>query len=116
MASFFKNKLAQNIETTEVEVIDVSTNTRTTVIGLSLTNLTGGIVLASIRLEQLDSNPPNAVLAEAYYVKDVIVPPNQSLRVINGGEKLILAGDMKMYVVSNTDDALDLVMSYVDIV
>lgn len=116
MASFFKNKLAQNIGTTEVEVIDVSTNTRTTVIGLSLTNLTGGIVLASIRLEQLDSNPPNAVLSEAYYVKDVIVPPNQSLRVINGGEKLILAGDMKMYVVSNTDDALDLVMSYVDIV
>ncbi len=116
MASFFKNKLEQNIGTTEVEVISVTTNTRSTVIGLSLSNLTSGIVLASIRLEQLSPTPPNSVLAEAYYVKDVIVPPNQSLRVINGGEKLILAGDMKMYVVSNTADALDLVMSSVDIV
>jgi hypothetical protein len=116
MASFFKNKLEQNIGTTEVQVLSVTTNTRSTVIGLSLTNLTSGIVLATIRLEQCDPNPPNSVLAEAYYVKDVIVPPNQSLRVINGGEKLIMAGDMKMYIESNTDSSLDLVMSYVDIV
>ncbi len=116
MASFFKNKLEQNIGTTEVEILSVSTNTRSTVIGLSLTNLTGGIVLASIRLEQLASAPPNSVLAEAFYVKDVVLPPNQSLRIVNGGEKLILAGDMKLYVQSNTENALDLVMSYVDIV
>jgi hypothetical protein len=116
MASFFRNKLQQNIGMDEVEVISVSTNTRATVIGLSLTNLTSGIVLASIRLELLDATPPNAVLGEAYYLKDVIVPPNQSLRVINGGEKLILAGDMKMYISCNFDNSLDLVMSYVDIV
>lgn len=116
MASFFKNKLESNIGISDVEVLSVSTNTRSTVIGLSLTNLTSGIVLASIRLELLDSNPPNSVLSTAYYVKDVIVPPNQSLRVINGGEKLVMAGDMKMYVHSNTDESLDLVMSYVDIV
>ena len=116
MASFFRNKLHQNIGTAEVEVIEVSTNTRTTVIGLNLTNLTSGIVLATIRLELLDANPPNAVLSQAYYVKDIIVPPNQSLRVINGGEKLILGGNMKMHIHSNFEDSLDLVMSYVDIV
>ena len=116
MASFFRNKLHQNIGIAETEVISVSTNTRATVIGLNLTNLTTGIVLASIRLELRDPNPPNAVLSEAYYVKDIIVPPNQSLRVINGGEKLILAGDMKMHIHSNFENSLDLVMSYVDIV
>jgi hypothetical protein len=116
MASFFRNKLESGIGITPVEVISVGTNTRSTVIGLSLTNLTGAIVLASIRLDQEDSNPPNDVLSTAYYVKEVIVPPNQSLRVINGGEKLILAGNMKLYVNSNIDESLDLVMSYVDIV
>ena len=116
MASFFRNKLETEIGTTPVEIISVGTNTRSTVIGLSLTNLTGAIVLASIRLELLDANPPNAVLSTAYYVKEVIVPPNQSLRVINGGEKLILAGNMKMWIHSNIDESLDLVMSYVDIV
>jgi len=116
MASFFRNKLQQNIGTAEVEVINVTTNTRSTIIGLSLTNLTSGIILASIRLALEDANPPNAVLSEAYYLKEVIVPPNQSLRVVNGGEKLILAGNMKMYVSCNFDDSLDLVMSYVDIV
>lgn len=116
MASFFRNILESNIGIDDVEILTVSTNTRSTVIGLSLTNLTGGIVLASIRLELLDSAPPNDVLSSAYYVKEVIVPPNQSLRVINGGEKLILAGDMRMYIHSNVEDSLDLVMSYVDIV
>ena len=116
MASFFRNKLETEIGITPVEVISVGTNTRSTVIGLSLTNLTGAIVLASIRLDLEDSSPPHTVLSTAYYVKEVIVPPNQSLRVINGGEKLILAGNMKMYVHSNIDESLDLVMSYVDIV
>ena len=109
MASFFRNKLHQNIGIAETEVISVSTNTRATVIGLNLTNLTTGIVLASIRLELLDPNPPNAVLSEAYYVKDIIVPPNQSFRVINGVEKLILAVDMKMHIHSNFENSLDLV-------
>ena len=115
MASFFKNKLESNIGTSEVEVLNVSTNTRSTVIGLSLTNLTSGIVLASIRLELYDSEPPNSVLSTAYYVRDVIVPPNQSLRVINGGEKLILASNMTMYVQASQPNSLDMIASYVTI-
>lgn len=184
MASFFRNKLQAQIGTSELLVLSTTTNTRSTVIGLSLTNLTGSIVLASMRLALVDGTElslsgltnvsgqatitgvsdanaalipvgftvtgtnvqpgtrvaaktqvaPNnntitlslpssggAIVAatftnSSYYIKDVIVPPNQSLRVINGGEKLIMAGDMEMYVVANTADSLDLAMSYVDIV
>ena len=68
--------------------------------------------MATIRVENTVASSPND---SAYYVKDVIVPPNQSLRVINGGEKLILAGDMKVYVQSNTSASLDLIASYVEI-
>lgn len=109
MATFFKNKLASEIGTTEVEIISTLVNARVTVIGLSLTNLTSDIVQATIRLENTDT------LDSAYYLKDVLVPPNQSLRVINGGEKLVLAGDMKVYVSANVDASLDLVASFVEI-
>lgn len=184
MASFFRNKLQAQIGTSEVLVLTTTTATRSTVIGLSLTNLTGSIVLSSIRLALVDGtqvsltgltnvsaaytitgvSDANAALipvgftvsgtnvqpgtrvasktqvatnnntitlslpssggaitsatftSSSYYIKDVIIPPNQSLRVINGGEKLILAGDMQMYIQANVADSVDLAMSYVDIV
>lgn len=113
MATFFRNVLYTGIGTSEVEVIDVPELSRATVIGLSLTNLTSGIVLASIRVENTDQTAPNN---SAYYIKEVIIPPNQSLRVINGGEKLVLADFMKVYVQSNTASSLDLIASYVEII
>ena len=113
MATFFRNKLQSEIGVSEIEVINVATNSRVTVIGMSLTNLTGGIVLATIRIENTMESAPND---SAYYIRDVVVPPNQSLRVINGGEKLVLAGDMKVYVTANVADSLDFIASYVEII
>ena len=113
MATFFRNRLESEIGTTEVEVIDVDVNSRVTVIGMSLTNLTGGIILATIRIENTVESAPND---SAFYIKEVVVPPNQSLRVINGGEKLVLAGNMKVWVKSNAADSLDLIASYVEII
>jgi hypothetical protein len=112
MATAFKNVLSSQIGTSEVEIINVVTAARATVIGLSLTNLTGGIILASIRVENTVASSPND---SAYFIKEVVLPPNQSLRIINGGEKLVLAGDMKVYVNSNVDASIDLVASYVEI-
>jgi hypothetical protein len=112
MATAFKNVLYSQIGTSEVQVISVATAARATVIGLSLTNLTGSIVLASIRIVNTVASSPND---SAYFIKEVVLPPNQSLRVINGGEKLVLAGDMKVYTSSNLDASIDLVASYVEI-
>jgi len=112
MATAFKNVLYSQIGTSEVQVISVATAARATVIGLSLTNLTAGIVLATIRIVNTVASSPND---SAYFIKEVVLPPNQSLRIINGGEKLVLAGDMKVYVNSNVDTSIDLVASYVEI-
>jgi len=111
MATYFRNVLKSGVGTTEVEILNIATS-KATIIGLSLTNLTGNPVLASIRLVNTAASPPNA---SAYYVKEIVVPPNQSLRVINGGEKLVLASDMVAYVQSNTASSLDVVVSYVEI-
>ena len=112
MATAFKNVLYSEIGTSEVQIITVSSAARATVIGLSLTNLTAGIVLATIRIVNTVASPPNDT---AYFIKEVVLPPNQSLRVINGGEKLVLGGNMNVYANSNVDASIDLVASYVEI-
>jgi hypothetical protein len=113
MATYFRNTLISEIGVTEVLIASTTNTSRATFIGMSLTNLTAGIVLANIRLVNTAETAPNDT---AYYIKDVVVPPNQSLRVINGGEKLVLAGDMEVYVQASLADSLDLVASYVEII
>lgn len=180
MATFFKNKLIQNLGVGEFEVLSTNNNTRATVIGLSLSNLTDGITSASIRLENfwtittlvntegeatitgvpdadvgkiypgywgtgtnvqegtkilsivnngVDDNTITLNLPSlggaitevtftgtAYFARNLIVPQSQTLRLVNGGEKLVMGANMKMYVESNTADSLDFVCSYVEIV
>jgi hypothetical protein len=43
------------------------------------------------------------VAATSYYIKNVIVPPNQSLRVINGGERLVLGSSNSLSIVTNAE-------------
>lgn len=112
MATFFRNRLESEIGTSEVEVISVVTASRVTVIGMSLTNLTADVIRATVRIENTVASAPNDT---AFFIKDVTIQPNQSLRVVNGGEKLVLAGDMKVYVKSNTADSMDFIASYVEI-
>lgn len=109
MPTLFKNKLYSGLGTTEQTILTSNGSAKTTVVGLSLTNLTDNVVMASIRL----TDPVESITA--YYVKDVMVPPNQSLRVINGGERLVLDPSTDVKMQANTDDSLDLVMSYVEI-
>lgn len=109
MPTLFKNKLYSGLGTTEQTILTSNGSAKTTVVGLSLTNLTDNIVMASIRL----TDPVESITA--YYVKDVMVPPNQSLRVINGGERLVLDPSTEVKMSANADDSLDLVMSYVEI-
>ena len=50
-----------------------------------------------------------------FIVKDVLIAPNSSLRVLNSGEKLIVASQNSLNVQSNINDSLDCVLSYVEI-
>ena len=109
MATVFKNVLKNDIGTSTTPVLVTGSNVNTTVIGLSLSNTTESIVLASIKLEDTISG------TSAYYIKNVLVPPDQSLRVINGGERLVLGPSTNVIITSNTASSLDLVLSYVEI-
>jgi hypothetical protein len=109
MATFFKNSVIKNIGATPVKVAETQTNSRATVIGMSLTNLTLGAILVSVEVQDDTST-------RGYYCKDVLVPSNTSLRLVNGGEKLILGNSNELYVSCNTENGVDALVSYVEIV
>jgi hypothetical protein len=109
MATTFRNKVVTEIGTATTEVLATSANNRITVVGFSLANLTDGVVLIDVTLRDEDS-------ATGYYAKEMILPPNTSLRVLNGGEKLILTPNNNLYVRSNVDASIDAVLSTVEIV
>lgn len=109
MATTFKNKVAPNIGSVREEVLATNENARVTVVGFSLANTTSGTVLVDVELQDEDS-------VTGYYAKEIVVPPNTSLRVLNGGEKLILTPNNNLFVTANVDDSIDVIMSTVEIV
>jgi hypothetical protein len=109
MATFFRNVVAKDIGTTAREVIETSDNSRVTIIGMSLANTTEFVVLADVALQ-------NDTSTEAYFLKGLIIPPNSTARVVNGGEKLILTQSNVLKIRSNVEDAIDAVISFVEIV
>jgi hypothetical protein len=100
------NKVVKNLGKTEVVLATTTEVQKGACVGLSLANLTQSTVRASVLVEDADS-------VKGYYIKDVAVPPNSSLRVINGGEKLLLAPENIVSVVCDTNNGLDVVFSLV---
>jgi multisubunit Na+/H+ antiporter MnhE subunit len=109
MATLFKNKVVKTIGTVPVDIYETDASTRATVIGMSLTNLTTSFVYIDVLIQDDTSNT-------GYYLKDTLLPANTSLRVVNQGEKLIVAPSNKIQVRSTVDDSVDVVLSFVEIV
>jgi hypothetical protein len=108
MATFFKNTVTKSIGKQPVEVLATTPTNRATVIGMSLTNLTNDFVYVSVYLEDDTS-------VSGYFLKDVVLPGNTSLRAVNQGEKLIVAPENRLLVQSNVTDSVDAIISYVEI-
>ena len=109
MATQFKNKVIKEVGSVPILALETDASTKSTIIGVNLANLTDFIVYASILLHDDTS-------VEGYFMKDVMVPPNSSLKALAAGEKLILAPTNELYFVADQDNALDVIISYVDIV
>lgn len=108
MATLFRNKVIKNVGSAPVEIAAIDATSRATVIGLSVTNLTQSFLYVNVFVQD-DSN------VTGFYLKEALLPANTSLRVVNQGEKLILAANNRLLVSSNLDDSLDVIMSYVEI-
>jgi hypothetical protein len=109
MATVFKNVLSQSIGTSPVTVLTTNASVVTTVIGLSLTNTTGSIIQASVQINDTIAG------TTAYFIYNVTIPSNTTMRVINGGERLVLGPSTNVLVNSNNATSMDLIMSWVEI-
>jgi hypothetical protein len=109
MATFFRNKVVKEIGTSDEIALTTDGATRSTVIGLSLANLTEYPVYASVKVVDDTST-------EGFYLKEVMIPSESSLRALSAGEKLVLAPNNQLVIASNQPDSLDAIISYVDIV
>jgi hypothetical protein len=109
MGTVFKNVLSTGIGTTPVTVLTSNGSATTTIIGMSLSNTTSGIIQVNIQIQDTVAS------TSAYYVYGLTIPPNSSARVVSGGEKLNLGPLTNVIITSNSTTSLDLVMSWVEI-
>lgn len=108
MPTRFKNELVNELGTSTTQIYTVPAATRTTVIGMALTNTTVGNVSVDVQLEDESSS-------RIYYLKNVVIPPGNSLRAVTQGEKLTLETANSIYVTTDTNGGIDLALSYVEI-
>jgi len=109
MATFFRNSVIKEVGSTPTSVLENSANSKMTVLGVSLANVSESSLFISMTLTDDQGT-------EGYFLKDVNLPPNSSLRALNGGEKLILGNGNILKVTSNLDASVDVIVSYVEII
>jgi hypothetical protein len=109
MATNFKNVITKEVGTVRVAVYTTPPANNTTVIGLSVANITDSIVSASILIGDSGSSV-------GYLVKEMPIPANSTLKPIGKGEKIIMQAGDTLFVESNITDSLDVITSLVEIV
>jgi hypothetical protein len=108
MANTFNNSLTANIGQSPIVVYATNPTSKATVIGINLANLLPTTITANIFLEDRFAN-------QFYVVKNVVIPPGNSLAAIGGDQKLVLAGNNSLKVQSSVPDSLDVIVSVLEI-
>ena len=104
MAQNFRNDLQRNVGTSPVTLI--TGGDFDAVIGIRICNTTASTVLASCQIV----NGGN----DHFLAKNVSIPPNSAIELIQGGAKIVLANGDVLEAVSDTASSLDVVLSYID--
>jgi hypothetical protein len=104
MAQDFRNDLQRNIGTGDTTLI--TAGDFDAVIGIRCCNVTTSTILVDVFIE----NSSN----DHFLAKDVSVPPNSAIELIQGGAKIVLKNGDILKANSNTASSLDIVTSFID--
>ena len=105
MAQDFRNSLAREISTGDTTIL--TAGNYDAVIGIRCCNVHASSTIA------LDVYIVNG--GDNYYIaKDVSVPPNSAIELIQGGAKIVLKSGDDLYGVSDVASSVDFVTSYID--
>ena len=100
------NKVYRNCGPVETTILTTLTTEKAAVVGLSLANTTLQTVVVSVYVEDDSST-------KGYYIKNLKIPAGGAARVVNGGEKLLLAPENSITVISDTTNSIDAIVSFV---
>jgi len=103
MAQNFRNNLQSAVGTSEVTLVTGSDFDA--VIGIRLCN----ILTTTIEVDVYIVNSGNKYLA-----KDVVIPPNSAIELIQGGAKIVLKSGDVLKAESNTASSVDIVTSFIN--
>ena len=104
MAQNFRNNLQRNVGTSEVTLI--TGGDFDAVIGIRCCNVVTSTILVDVFIE----NSSN----DHFLAKNVSVPPNSAIELIQGGAKIVLENGDVLKAKSNTASSLDIVTSFID--
>ena len=104
MAQNFRRYTNNNVGTTAVT--SFTANSYDTVVGISVSNITGSAVNADVYI--------NDGTNDIYLVKTAPIPAGSSLQVLDGGAKFVLQSGDALKIQSDTAASLDVWVSAVD--
>lgn len=111
MANAFKVKTfdgSATLANTDMTIYTCPASTETTIIGMTLANLTGSQVTVDVKLNNNDGD-------NVFIVKDAPVPTGSSLVVVGGDQKVVLEASDAIVVQSDTANSIDTVLSILEI-
>ena len=108
MANTFKNRTLRAVGTSATDVgAVVAASTHTTLIGMTMANITSGVINVTATL--------NDGTNTTHIVKDAPIPTGGSLILLGGDQKVVLMTGDKIIVTSNTASSVDVIMSFLEI-
>ena len=108
MENTFKNRTLRAVGTSATDVgAVVAASTQTTLIGMTMANITSGVINVTATL--------NDGTNTTHIVKDAPIPTGGSLILLGGDQKVVLMTGDKIIVTSNTASSVDVIMSFLEI-
>jgi hypothetical protein len=108
MTTYFRTKVEKEVGTTETTILTTTPANIFTLIGLSVANIVDYDVIVDVFITDDAS-------VKGYYIKQLIIPPYTSAKLVQNGEKIILGNECSLSIVSDTDNSLDVIASYAEI-
>lgn len=112
MANTFKLKTDANSTTSLSSVYTVPASTTAIVIGCTLSNTSANAITADVKIVTDSSSGENA--DDVYIVKGAPIPQGGSLEVMSGNKIVLEAADA-LQTLSSASNALDVVLSIMEI-
>jgi len=107
MAQNFRRYIERSIGTVATDIPDgTDFDSYDTIVGINLANITVNLINVSVYIKN-NSN-------DYYLIKDAPIPAGSSLQVLDGGAKFVVASGDRLWVVSDTANSVDVIVSAVD--